>query len=256
MRKIYQISPPSSKIHNKPDNFSKLETEAIFGEKFEQIKDCNNWKYGKLLADNYTGWIKKEHLTPLENTTHRVCVPRTFIYSQPDIKSSVITYLSLGSKLKLKLFNKKWYKIFFFEKKLKFVGFIFSKHVIEKKKIIKDWVKIAESLTNVPYKWGGKDTIGIDCSSLLQLSLIFFNKKMPRNSFEQEHSIHFKEIEMDEIIRGDVLFWNGHVAICISKTHLIHANATDMNTQVEIITDAVKRIEIDTSSKTRAKRLI
>ena len=79
---------------------------------------------------------------------------------------------------------------------------------------------------------------------------------MPRNSFEQEQSIHFKEIEMDEIIRGDVLFWNGHVAICISKTHLIHANATNMNTQVEIMSDAIKRIEIDTSSKTRAKRLI
>lgn len=257
MTKVFQVSASSSPIHSKPNIFSALETEAIFGEKFKIIKDCDSWLYGKLLSDNYVGWIQKIDLSSLEySPTHRVCVPRTFIFLQPDIKSPIIKNLPLSSKLKLKWFDKTWYKIFYFDKEVQQIGYIFSKHVIKKKAIIKDWVKIAESLLGTPYKWGGKDTIGIDCSSLLQISLNFFKKKMPRNSLDQEKSIYFKEISLYQITRGDVLFWDGHVAICINKTHLIHANATDMCTKIEPITNIIKKIEIETSSKTRAKRLI
>ena len=46
---------------------------------------------------------------------------------------------------------------------------------------VKDWVVMAEQLEGTPYRWGGRDTIGIDCSALLQLSYQTYGEMIPRN---------------------------------------------------------------------------
>ena len=44
---------------------------------------------------------------------------------------------------------------------------------------------MAQLLENTPYRWGGRDTIGIDCSALLQLSYQTYGEILPRNSSQQ-----------------------------------------------------------------------
>ena len=72
---------------------------------------------------------------------------------------------------------------------------------------------------NIPYKWGGKSYKGIDCSALVQLFFKFNNKYCPRDTKDQIN--YFKKEK--KIKKNSIIFWKGHVAICLSNQKLIHA---------------------------------
>ena len=107
----------------------------------------------------------------------------------------------------------------------------------------KDWVSIAEQLIGVPYKWGGRDSIGIDCSALLQICISMANIRLPRDTKDQ---LKFKSDEINtlqNIRRGHLIFWPGHVAIVQNSENLLHANAHYMKVNTEKIEQAIARIE-------------
>ena len=72
---------------------------------------------------------------------------------------------------------------------------------------------------DIPYKWGGKTYKGIDCSALVQIFFKFNNQYCPRDTKDQIK--YFKK--PNNIKRNAIIFWKGHVAVCLSKTRLIHA---------------------------------
>ena len=72
---------------------------------------------------------------------------------------------------------------------------------------------------NIPYKWGGKTFRGIDCSALVQIFFKFNNLYCPRDTKDQIK--YFKKEK--KIKKNSIVFWKGHVAICLSKNQLIHA---------------------------------
>ena len=129
----------------------------------------------------------------------------------------------------------------------------FKKYIVDVNQASKDWVKHAEQLIGTPYKWGGRDTIGIDCSALLQLSLFLGGIKAPRNTNEQI-KMKFKTInKLNEIKRGAVIFWKGHVGILSKEKTLIHANAFSMKVTKEPLSKAIDRMS---SSYGNIKRIL
>ena len=72
---------------------------------------------------------------------------------------------------------------------------------------------------NVKYKWGGKKFDGVDCSGLIQLFYKFNNLYCPRDTGPQFK--YFKKLR--SIKKSAIIFWKGHVAVCLSKKKLIHA---------------------------------
>jgi len=152
-----------------PTETSPLETECLFGETVEILEERLDWVYCKLKTDDYCGWIKKEGLGKLKNPTHRVIVKRSFIYINKNPKSNSLFYLPLGAQLVIDNIQSEWAEISLYNNKIQ-VGYVPSKHIVSLDHKIKDWVAIAELCLGTPYKWGGRDTIGIDCSALLQLS--------------------------------------------------------------------------------------
>ena len=122
------------------------------------------------------------------------------------------------------------------------VGYVPIKHIVNLDHTVKDWVKTAQLLEGTPYKWGGRDTVGIDCSALLQLSYQTFGKSIPRNTSQQiqlkKKNIH----NINDLKRGCVVFWEGHVAIMINKLNCIHANAFHMNVKTELLTAVINRM--------------
>ena len=120
-----------------------------------------------------------------------------------------------------------------------------SKHIVNLDHRVKDWVAIAELFLGTPYRWGGRDTIGIDCSALLQLSYQTYGENIPRNT-SQQVKLRKKYIrDIDDLKRGCVVFWKGHVGIMIDKFNCIHANAFHMQTEVEPLNQIIKRIGKD-----------
>ena len=231
----YMISDTSSK--------SLLETECLYGEIVEVLKEHHDWLYCKLLTDNYCGWVKKNSLGRLNKATHRVLNKRTFIYQSKSSKSNILLHLPMGSRLAIENMKDGWAEtLFFFENKLE-VGFVPCQHIVNNEHKIKDWVTVAQQLEGTPYKWGGRDTIGIDCSALLQLSYQTYGQIIPRNTSQQ---IKLKKKKIDQIYnlkRGCVIFWEGHVAIMIDNHNCIHANAFHMKTVTEPLINIINRMD-------------
>lgn len=224
-------------------NRSGLETECLFGEVVEILDEYQDWVYCRLDTDNYCGWIKKNDLGFIEEITHKINIKRTYIYKDNNSKSDILLYLPMGSNLTIEEIQCGWAKTsFFVEDKIK-IGYVPSTHIVDCNHKVKDWVVMAEQLLGTPYRWGGRDTIGIDCSALLQLSYQTYGQNIPRNS-SQQVKLKKKYVEnIRDLRRGCVVFWRGHVGIMTNKINCIHSNAFHMKTIIEPLENIIKRTD-------------
>jgi hypothetical protein len=95
-----------------------------------------------------------------------------------------------------------------------------------------DIVRVARSLLNVPYLWGGKNIMGFDCSGFTQTVYSVFGINLLRNAREQvTQGVEVKSLA--EARPGDLVFFDHadrdpqatritHVGILISPTEVIH----------------------------------
>ena len=232
-------------MKSEPTDRSPLETECLFGETVEILEECLDWVYCKLNTDNYHGWLKKEGLGKTENPTHRVLANRSFVYADKNPKSNYLLYLPLGAQLVVDNIQSEWAEISLHINKTQ-IGYVPSKHIVSLDHRVKDWVAIAELSLGTPYKWGGRDSIGIDCSALLQLSYQTYGENIPRNTSQQVKLKKKRIIGITDLKRGCVIFWKGHVGILIDKFNCIHANAFHMQTKIEPLNQIINRIGKDT----------
>ena len=232
-------------MRSEPNETSELETECLFGETVKVLDKHLDWFYCELLTDTYIGWVKKKDLGYILPCSHRVISNRTFLFKNVDIKSGYIDYLPLGAQVCVENINQKWAKVNMFEGCVHRYAYVPTHHLIKVNQTIKDWVKIADNLNGTPYLWEGRNSIGLDCSALLQLSYQTYGENIPRNSIDQ--SSLTKEIikEKDYLKRGHTVFWKGHVGIMTDEKNCVHANAFHMAVVKEPLVDIVSRTEKD-----------
>ena len=85
----------------------------------------------------------------------------------------------------------------------------------------KDFIKIFRLFLGSKYLWGGKTSRGIDCSALIQIYFYYNRIFFPRDSIEQ---IKFCKTKISKkLSKGDIIFWKGHVGLCINQSKFIHA---------------------------------
>ncbi len=240
-KNILKIIEPSTELFSIKNKEFHVETECLFGEEFEVLKIKDKLCYGRLLTDNYKGWLSFSDLGNLSKANHRVLSLRTIVYEKEDIKSKPLMYLPLGSQIHVSSKGKTLFKILLDKKQKKF-GYVSKQHLIELSKKIEDWVTIAESFVNTPYKWGGRNSLGIDCSALVQLSLQAGGIKISRNSSEQKLFGKLVLTNLNNLERGNLIFWDGHVGIIIDNDNMVHSNMFNMKVSVEKIIDVVERI--------------
>jgi len=231
----------SAFMKSEPTEISTLETECLFGETVEILDESSDWVYCKLNTDNYHGWVKKEGLGKTKNPTHRVITNRSFVYADKNPTSNYLLYLPLGAQLVIDNIQSEWAEITLYNNKAQ-IGYVPSKHIVSLDHRVKDWVAIAELFLGTPYRWGGRDTIGIDCSALLQLSYQTYGENIPRNT-SQQVKLKKKDIKgIEDLERGCVVFWKGHVGIMIDRLNCIHANAFHMQTNIEPLNQIINRM--------------
>ena len=228
MQNNYYSIYPCINIYERPSINSKISSQIIYGEKFKVLRKLKNFLKIKTFYDKYYGYIKKKKFIKKINATHKVKVLKTRIY-----KSN--KFLPFSSEINI-LKRKNNYVMFKKNKWIKQKDII----LIKKKEI--NFVKIFKSYLNCKYKWGGKTHDGIDCSALLQIFYKFNNKSFPRDTIDQ---IKFKKGTKNnkKYKQGDIIYWKGHVAICISSKKLIHAYGPKKKVIIMPINDTIKRIE-------------
>ena len=114
--------------------------------------------------------------------------------------------------------------------------------------------RVAERFVGVPYLWGGKSSLGLDCSGLVQIALTACGIKCPRDSDMQESALG-KSASLAGLQSGDLIFWKGHVAIARGRNSMIHANAFHMAVTIEPVAEALARIGAAGSQVTSVRRL-
>ncbi len=250
-----QITNSSSPIFDKPNINGNLETEGLFGEIFIIEKSAPNWYYGFLETDGYYGWIQSKFLGDCSETNYKIISSRSIILTKPDVKSKYILYVPMCSLIKVKKFVREWAEIQYKKQNILKVGYVPKSHISKINSRKYDWKNIALNLINIPYKWGGRDTISLDCSSLIQLICNTQNIFLPRNTNEQVLFLqkNFENLIVDPKLykdiyktksfkKGSLVYWTGHVGILIENNIIMHANAFHNNVNIEDIQDMTNRL--------------
>lgn len=237
---MLQIITASTPLYLEPDQTSNRETDALFGESVQILAENGPWCEVILRTDGYQGWIHRESLGEGLPPTHYVAVPRGLMTVTPDIKSPAAGILPL---MALVAADEAEADVMAIRNPAGITGYLPARHLRPLGSPVSDWVATAESLMGTPYRWGGRDSIGIDCSALVQLALATGGYKVMRNSSDQEKTLGSTIVSSAELTRGDLVFWKGHVGIMTDPETLLHANMHHAMTAKEPLAEAVTRLE-------------
>lgn len=233
-----QVRAGSASLRKSPDAMAEQVNQALFGEDFTIYDEIEGWAWGQLAVDNYVGWMRADDLGPPSEPTHRLKVLRSFIYARPDMKSVPLLAVSMNARLALGEVSNGFARV-------AGSGWIFARHASPVGELEKDFVGVAERFVGSPYLWGGRESAGIDCSGLVQVSLQATGRDVLRDSDMQEQTLGEKletDASFSGLRRGDLIFWRGHVGMMCDGGRLLHASARDLHVEIEPLAEAVARI--------------
>jgi cell wall-associated NlpC family hydrolase len=250
---VMEVIAPQAPLRRESRPDAPLDTEALKGERVT-VYDTNaeGWAWVQLAADKHVGWLPGAALGPVgASATHRVAALRTLVFPGPSIKLPPIEALPFGAEIYIERMKD--------QMAITSSGFYVPlTHLKPVSENETDFVAVAERFLGAPYLWGGKTVLGIDCSGLVQVALTASGVPCPRDSDMQEQALGRALTAAERscrLQRGDLIFWEGHVAIVRDGESLVHANAFHMAVAIEPIAQAIARISATSAEVTTMRRI-
>ena len=230
-----QVSAPVAGLRKAPAADAEQEDQLLFGEAFDVLFETGDFAFGQARRDRYVGYVQIEALSaPVLAPEHRVSALRSYAFAEPDIKSAIVGLYSLNALVTVQAREGRFVKG-------ARTGWFVEHHLAPIGRFETDYVAVAERFLGAPYQWGGRESLGLDCSGLIQQALYACGRACPRDTDLQRG--FFPEIAEGDRRRGDLVFWKGHVAILLDPDTILHANAHHMAVAIEPLAEAIARIE-------------
>ena len=234
-----RVLAPAAPVRRHPACDAALDTEALMGERVTVYDTHGGFAWGQLEADGYVGYLPSDALGEIgAEPDRRVCALRTFVYPGPNLKLPPTGFLSLNAAVAVRAVEGDYAQ-------LTTGGFVHLAHLADRSHREPDFVAVAERFVGTPYLWGGKTSLGLDCSGLVQIALAAAGIPAPRDSDMMARELGSPvEIgpDLSGLRRGDLVCWGGHIGIMLDDRQLLHANGYAMATAVEPLRVAEERI--------------
>jgi len=238
-----QVTSVVAPLKIDPEAESETLTYVLYGEPLQVLAETGSWQLVVSVTDGYLGWIDQRSVSgKVTEPTHTVCVPLTHRYEAPDLKTNPVKTLPLGAYVTatgsaengfLPLVDGSW---------------VFIRHLRVIGNYDDDPVAVAECFAGVPYLWGGRSVLGIDCSGLIQVSLAACGRRVHRDSGTQLDSLGNFLKEGEHPQRGDLAFFPGHVGWMLDSEYILHANATHMAVTIDRLEDVISWVAAQTTT--------
>lgn len=248
MRVILEASP----VRGEPNPENGYDTQALYGETLTAYDfDDEGWAFVQLARDNYVGYVSASALAPADRpATHRVRAPRTPVYPARSIKTPPLLALPMLAQVSVLEGDGSFARI-------EGGGYVWESHLAPIDFAEPDFVVVAERFEHAPYLWGGKTWEGVDCSGLVQIALQAAGVDAPRDTDMQAAALGATVdpgADFKNLLRGDLVFWKGHVGLMCDPDTLLHANGHHMQVAREPFAQARARIANDSFGEVTAVR--
>ena len=246
----HQVSAAVAPLRARPDLDAEQETQLLFGEGFTVYDEADGFAWGQSALDGYVGYVDVEALSaPIVPATHRIIALRTYAFSRASLKSPPYYLLSLNARVTPEAREGRYVK-------LARSGWVPEIHIAPLEAAAPDWVAVAERFVHAPYQWGGRESLGLDCSGLIQTAMHAAGIACPRDSDMQAAEVgRPAPVDLDQLQRGDLICWKGHIGVMLDAERLLHANAHHMATAIEPVKVAAERIAATAGPVTHVRRL-
>ena len=230
---LKQVAVPVADLCSQPGG--ARDKQLVHGQRFDVLEDVDGWAFGFDPVDGYVGYLASSALGPVEPVTHVLTARSGHIYSEPDFKSPDIGQHSFGAMFTIVRETEGYLA-------LSQGGWLSAAHASPLDALELDPVEVAERFLHTPYLWGGNTGFGIDCSGLVSVALRACGIACPRDSDLQARDLGTTLAQREDLRRGDLVFWKGHVGMMQDPDTLLHANAHHMSVASEPLDGAIARI--------------
>ena len=218
----------------------KPDRQVLLGESVLHYDTRDGWAFVQAAKDDYVGWVEVAALAKPHRPTHRVALRHTLAFAAPDVKSDMLFRPPFGARLQVTGTEGIWSKVIVPGQPQVFVR---GDHLRPIDTVEDDPVEVARLFLGTPYLWAGNTGDGLDCSGLVQASLLACGVACPGDSYLIENAVGDPLPDGAVLQRGDLIFWKGHVALAMDADRIIHATAAPLAVVIENTATAIKRIE-------------
>lgn len=249
----FQVTAGVAAIRETPAPDGRLATQALHGEILDVYEERGEFGHVQCRRDGYIGWALMAALSaPVLAVTHKISALRTYVYAEPDLKSAPRYMVCRGASVVVEGDNGDYVQC-------ARAGWVHKRHITAVADArVDDPAAVAETYVGTPYLWGGRESLGLDCTGLTQQAFEAAGILLPRDSDMQ---YNWCGAAIDDwrapgaLQRNDLVFWKGHVGLMLDSVRMIHANAWHMAVAIEPLDEAIVRIKTHYAEPIGARRI-
>lgn len=233
---------PVADMREEPTKDSLMASQTFFSEPVEIIEEKDGWVKIETSVDKYQGWADKkilafregEYLAGPDTVVARVNRLTAHLYDREDTMYGPVLSLPFESFLEViepkGESDSRWIEVSLPDGRHLFIqrGDV----SLEVRALTIDGMcSFSHTFLGLPYTYGGRSSLGYDCSGFTQMLYRQMGVLLPRDSKDQINWSGFTSVPVEEMQAGDLIFFGlaedkiRHVGLCLDSKTFIHANA-------------------------------